>query len=68
MCVYLLLAHTLELDVLGDVVVDSWWQGQVEETVCFGSSRQRQDVCVELGEGFLIYIFPTNVRVSAEEG
>lgn len=56
------------LDVLGNVVVDGGWQRQVEETVCRGPSRQRQDVCVEFGEGALVSIFPTYVGVPAEEG
>lgn len=38
--VYSLLAHTVVPDVLGNIVVDSGWQSQVEETVCLGSSRQ----------------------------
>lgn len=56
------------LDVPGNVVVDGGWQRQVEETVRLGSSGQRQDVFVESGEGTLIGIFPTDVRVPAEEG
>ena len=66
--VYWLCAHTALLDVLGDVMVDGGRQRQVEETVCLGASGQGLDVCVEFGEGALFYIFPTDVRVSAEEG
>ena len=56
------------LYVLGDIVVDRGWQGQVEETVCLGSTGQRLDVFVEFGEGSLISIFPTDICVPAEEG
>lgn len=56
------------LNVLCNIVVDCRWQGEVEETVSLNSSRQRQDVCVEFGEGTLITIFPTDIRVPAEEG
>lgn len=56
------------LDVLGDVMVDSGRQRQVEETVGIGAARQRLDVCVESGEGSFISILPTDVCVSAEEG
>lgn len=56
------------LDVLGNIVVDGGRQGQIKETVCLGSSGQRQDVCVELGEGTLFCVFPTDVRVPLEEG
>lgn len=45
-----LCAHTVVLDVLGNIMVDCGRQSQVEETICLGSPRQRHDVCVELGE------------------
>lgn len=56
------------LDVLGNIVVDGGRQRQVEETVRLVSPGQRQDVCVEFGEGIFIGIFPTDVCVPAEEG
>lgn len=56
------------LDVAGDVVVDRWWQSQVEEPVGLLASGQRQDVSVQFGEGALICILPTDVGVPAEEG
>lgn len=56
------------LDVLGDIMVDGGWQRQVEEAVGIGAARQRLDVRVESGEGRLISVLPTDVRVSAEEG
>lgn len=56
------------LDVLGNVVVDGGGQRQVEETVCHRPSRQRQDVCVEFGEGAVLSIVPTYVGVPAKEG
>lgn len=49
-------------------MVDGGWQRQVEETVRLRSSGQRLDVSVEFGEGSLICIFPTDVRVPFEEG
>lgn len=64
---YRLGAHALQFEVFGHVVVDGRRQGQVEEAVGLVSSRERQDVRVKLGEGALICIFPTDVRVPAEE-
>lgn len=55
-------------DVPGDIVVNAGWQGQVEEAVSFCATRQRQQVAIEVGEGTLIIILPTYVRVAAEEG
>ncbi len=55
------------LDVLGDVVVDAGWQGQVEEAVGLSSSRQGQQVSVQVRERGFIHVLPADVRVSAEE-
>lgn len=55
-------------DVPGDTVVNAGWQGQVEEAVSFCATRQRQQVTIEVGEGTLIIILSTYVRVAAEEG
>lgn len=55
------------LDVLGDVVVDAGRQGEVEEAVGLAPPGQGQQVGVEVGEGTLIRVLPTDVRVTAEE-
>lgn len=54
-------------DVLGDIVVDAGRQGQVEEPVGPGSSRQGQQVSVQASERRFIHILPADVRVSTEE-
>lgn len=54
-------------DVLGDLVVDGGGQRQVEEAVCVRSAGQRRDVSVELAEGTLVIVLPTDVRVPLEE-
>lgn len=54
-------------DVLGDIMVDAGWQGQVEETVGSCTSRQRHQVCMQVGEGALIIVLPTYIGVTAEE-
>lgn len=66
--VYRLCAHAVVLNVLGNIVVDGGWQGQVEEPVSPRASWKRLNVCVEFGERIPIYVFPTDVRVPAEEG
>lgn len=54
-------------DVLGDIVVDAGRQGQVEEAVCLSSSRQGQQVSVQVGERGFVHVLPADVRVSTEE-
>ena len=54
-------------DVFGDVVVDTGGQSQVEEAVGLRAAGQSAQVCVQLAEGALIVILPTQVRVPAEE-
>lgn len=56
------------LDVLRNAVVDGGRQRQVEETVGVRGPGQRHDVRVQLGEGALGVVIPTDVRVPAEEG
>ena len=56
------------LDVFSNTVVDGGRQCQVEQTVGSRGPRQRQDVCIELGEGALSCVIPADVRVPAKEG
>lgn len=54
-------------DVLGDIVVNAGRQGQVEEAIGPSSSRQGQQVSVQVSERGFIHILPADVRVSTEE-
>lgn len=55
-------------DICADMLVDSGWQGQVEESVGVSSPGQRRQMSVELSERAVIVIEAAQVGVLTEEG